>query len=77
MYRFNRGIYPDFLNIKILVDEGQHYIKQTPYRYDLIVIALPSTEQLQNIDNFAMSEKYLLTIEAIQDYLKILTPEGR
>jgi SAM-dependent methyltransferase len=74
---FNGGIYTDFLNIKILVDEGRHYIKRTPSRYDLIVMALPSTEQLQSIDNFAMSENYLLTIEAIQDYLKILTPEGR
>jgi len=74
---FNGGIYTDFLNVRILVGEGRHYIKRTLYRYDLIVMALPSTEQLQSIDNFAMSENYLLTVEAIRDYLKILTPEGR
>lgn len=74
---FNGGIYTDFLNVKIFVKEGRHFIKQTKQNFDLIVMALASTEQLQNVDNFAMSENYLLTIEAIYDYLNILTPEGR
>jgi len=73
---FNGGIYTDFPNVNIIVKEGRHYIKQKKRYYDLIVMVLPSTEQLQNIDNFAMSENYLLTVEAIQDYLKILNPEG-
>lgn len=73
---FNGGIYTDFPNVNIMVKEGRHYIKRKDRNYDLIVMALPSTEQLQNIDNFAMSENYLLTVEAIQDYLKILNPEG-
>lgn len=74
---FNGGIYTEFPNIQILIKEGRHYIKQTPNRYDLIVMALPSTEQLQNIGPYAMSENYLLTVEAIRDYLSKLTPEGR
>jgi SAM-dependent methyltransferase len=74
---FNGGIYTDFPNVNILVQEGRHYIKKSQQQYDLIVMALPSTEQLQSIDNFAMSENYLLTVEALKDYLKILTPEGR
>jgi len=74
---YNGGIYTDFPNVQILVEEGRHYIKKTDQNYDLIVMALPSTKQLQNIDNLAMNENYLLTVEAIQDYLKILTPEGR
>ena len=74
---FNGGIYTDFPNVNILVQEGRHYIKKSHQRYDLVVMALPSTEQLQSIDNFAMNENYLLTVEALQDYIKILTPEGR
>ena len=74
---FNGGIYTDFPNINILVQEGRHYIKKTDQHFDLVVMALPSTEQLQNIDNFAMNENYLLTVEALKDYLNILTPEGR
>ncbi|MDZ7723905.1 MAG: hypothetical protein U5R06_14130 [candidate division KSB1 bacterium] len=74
---FNGGIYTDFPNVQIHVAEGRHYIKNTSEYFDLIVMALPSTEQLQSIDHFAASENYLLTVEALQDYLKILTPEGR
>jgi len=73
---FNGGIYTIFPNIRIFVKEGRHFIKRADQKYDLVVMALPSTEQLQNIDNLATSENYLLTVEAIQDYLKILTPEG-
>ena len=74
---FNGGIYTEFPSVNIIVQEGRHYIKKIPNKYDLIVMALPSTEQLQNIDNFAMSENFLLTVEAINDYLKILTSEGQ
>ncbi|MBN2009384.1 hypothetical protein JW960_08560 [candidate division KSB1 bacterium] len=74
---FDGGIYSDFPNINIYTMEGRHYVKQTESAFDLIIMALPSTEQLQNIENFASSENYLLTVEAIQDYLNILTPEGR
>jgi SAM-dependent methyltransferase len=74
---FDGGIYSDFPNVEIVVEEGRHYVKQSKDTFDLIVMALPSTEQMQNIEPFAMSENYLLTTEAIQEYLKILTPEGR
>jgi len=74
---FNGGIYTDFQNVNILIQEGRHYIKKSDQQFDLIVMALPSTEQLQNIDNFAMNENYLLSVEALKDYMKILTPEGR
>lgn len=74
---FNGGIYTEFPNVHILVKEGRHFMKQTDRTFDLIVMALPSTEQLQNIGPYAMSENYLLTVEAIQDYLSKLTPEGR
>jgi spermidine synthase len=74
---FNGGIYTDFSNVHILVKEGRHYIKQSKDKFDLIVMALPSTAQMQSIEPFAMSENYLLTKEAIEDYLNTLTPKGR
>ena len=74
---FNGGIYTDFPNVQIEVGEGRHFIKKTDEHFDLIVMALPSTEQLQNIDNLASNENYLLTVEALKDYLNILTPDGR
>ncbi|AFN76068.1 spermine synthase [Melioribacter roseus P3M-2] len=74
---FNGGIYTDFSNVKILIDEGRNYIKRANKYFDLIVMASPSTEQLQNIDNIASNENYLLTVEAIKDYLNRLTQNGR
>ena len=74
---FNGGIYTDFHNVHIEVEEGRHFIKKTDQHYNIIVMSLPSTEQLQSIDNFAMNENYLLTVEALNDYLNILTENGR
>ncbi len=74
---FDGGIYSDFPNVHIVVGEGRHFTKASDKKYDLIVMSLPSTKQLQDIDNLAMNENYLLTVEAIKDYLKILTPQGR
>jgi hypothetical protein len=74
---FNGGIYTDFPNINVIVQEGRQHVKQENRQYDLIVMALPSTQQVQNVENYALSENYLLTVESIIDYLRILTPEGR
>ena len=73
---FNGGIYTDFPNVNIQVAEGRHFIKSSNQLYNIIVLALPSTEQLQNIDGIASNENFLLTVEAIKDYLKLLTPNG-
>lgn len=73
---FNGGIYTEFPNIQILAKEGRHFIKKNNDLYNMIVLALPSTEQVQNIDYLATSENFLLTAEALQDYLKILKPDG-
>ncbi len=74
---FNGGIYTDFNNVTIQVDEGRNYVKRTDKNFDIIVMALPSTEQLQNIDNLASNENYLLTVEAIKDYLNKLSLHGK
>ncbi len=75
--RFDGGIYSDFSNVRIVVEEGRHFVKQSSDTFDLIVMALPSTEQMQNIEPFATAENYLLTKEAVADYLRKLTPDGR
>ena len=74
---FNGGIYTKFPNVKIMVAEGRHFIKSTSEHYNVIVLALPSTKQLQNIDGLASNENYLLTVEAIRDYLDRLTQDGQ
>jgi hypothetical protein len=74
---FNGGIYTNFPNVNIEVAEGRHFIKSTRQHYNIIVLALPSTKQLQNIDGLASNENFLLTVEAMKDYLKNLTQNGQ
>ncbi|MBP1655916.1 MAG: spermine synthase [Bacteroidetes bacterium] len=74
---FAGGVYSQFPNVKIVVEEGRHFVRQSRGVFDLIVMALPSTAQMQNIEPFAASENFLLTKEAIEDYLQKLTPDGR
>jgi hypothetical protein len=74
---FNGGIYTKFPGVKIEVAEGRHFIKSIRQHYDIIVLALPSTKQLQNIDGLASNENFLLTVEAIKDYLQNLTQNGQ
>jgi len=73
---FNGGIYTDFPNVKIITAEGRHFVKQSKQKWDIVLMSLPSTKQLQSIDNFASNENFLLTTEAIKDYLKLLSPDG-
>lgn len=73
---FNGGIYTNFPNVNIHVAEGRHFVKQSKEKYDLIVMALPSTEQLQNVNNLASNENYLITVEALKDYLNTLNENG-
>ncbi|MDG5766224.1 hypothetical protein QA596_02015 [Balneolales bacterium ANBcel1] len=74
---FTGGLYTDFPNVDILIGEGRQYVKQRNNSYDIIKMVLPSTQQVQHIENYALSENYLLTVEALEDYLRILSPEGR
>ena len=74
---YNGGIYTNFPNVNIKVAEGRHFIKSSDKLYNIIVLALPSTKQLQNIEGLASNENFLLTVEAIRDYLNILTQNGQ
>ena len=74
---YNGGIYTNFPNVNIKIAEGRHFVKSSDELYHTVVLALPSTKQLQNIDGLASNENFLLTVEAIKDYLKILTPNGQ
>jgi hypothetical protein len=74
---YNGGIYTDFPNVKVVTAEGRHFVKQSNEKWDIILMSLPSTKQLQSIDNFASNENFLLTKEALKDYLKLLSPTGQ
>jgi spermidine synthase len=50
---FDGGIYTDFSNVNILVQEGRHFVKRSNQKFDLVVMTLPSTKQMQNIEALA------------------------
>ncbi|MFQ5769990.1 MAG: hypothetical protein ACE5HX_05605, partial [bacterium] len=74
---YNGGIYKNKSNIKSIVAEGRNYIRSTPEKYDLIMLAIPITKSSRSVEGYALTENYLFTVESIGHYLDHLTPEGR
>ena len=74
---FNGGIYKDFKKVKIVVDEGRNFVKRQREKYDIIFLSLPVTNTSRSLEGYSLTENFLFTTEAIQDYLNHLTEEGR
>lgn len=75
--RYNGGIYTAFENVRITIDEGRSFLKRQMQKYDLIMLSLPATNSSRSREGFSLTENFLLTTDAIEDYLKHLSPEGR
>ena len=73
---FNGGIYTHHPHVNIVVDEGRNFLKRSKEQYDLILLTLPITKSSRSYEGFALTENFLFTKEAFQDYLAHLTPEG-
>jgi len=74
---YNGGIYTDFPNVNVVVDEGRNFLKRQQEDYDLIMLSLPVTQTSRSLEGFSLTENFLFTVESIQDYLSHLTDEGR
>lgn len=74
---FNSAIYTDVSKIRVVVREGRNFLRTTADKYDLIMLALPITKSSRSVEGYALTENYLFTVEAFEDYLNHLTPEGR
>ncbi len=74
---YNGGLYTDFEHIEVVQAEGRHFIKRDHNRYDLIMMSLPVTNTSRSREGFALTESFLLTVEALEDYLQHLTPQGQ
>lgn len=74
---FNGGLYTNYPNVDIQIGEGRQFVRQQDQMFNIITMVLPSTQQVQNIENYALSENYLLTKEAIADYMNVLSNNGR
>lgn len=63
-------------SVKIFVAEGRGFIQSSQHKYDLIQIALLDSFSASSAGVYALSESYLYTKEAVQEYIKHLTPQG-
>ncbi|MBN1827767.1 MAG: hypothetical protein JW884_01310 [Deltaproteobacteria bacterium] len=74
---YNGGIYTSQPDITIAVEEGRNFLKRTARRFDIIYLSLPVTNTSRSREGYAITENFLLTTDAIGDYVDHLTDEGR
>jgi len=78
-----RDEYAEFSNqiyshpsVKVFVAEGRGFIQSREDKYDLIQLALLDSFSASSAGVYALSESYLYTKEALQEYIRHLTPKG-
>jgi hypothetical protein len=74
---FNGGLYTDFSNIEVVVDEGRSFLKRSKEKYDIIMLSIPITKTSGSVSGYSLSENYLFTKESFKDYFDHLSNEGR
>ena len=74
---YNGGIYTDFENVTVVVDEGRNFLKRQKEKYDIIMLSLPVTQTSRSLEGYSLTENFLFTTESINDYLETLTDERR
>jgi predicted membrane-bound spermidine synthase len=63
-------------NVELFLDDGRRFISSTDEKYDAIVIKLVDSWAAQLAGGYALSENYLYTTEAFQQYLRHLNDDG-
>ncbi|MBI1925154.1 SAM-dependent methyltransferase [Candidatus Poribacteria bacterium] len=62
--------------VRVHIAEGRGFVRSTPKKYDLIQIALLDSVSASAAGTHALSESYLYTVEAIQEFFQHLAPNG-
>ena len=62
--------------INLHIAEARGFVAASPERYDLIQVALLDAAGAASAGVYALSESYLYTLEALQEYLAHLAPNG-
>ena len=72
---YNGQLY-DPNRVNIIVDEGRAMLRRSSSHYDLIFLSQVITEVAER-SGYALTENTIYTVEAFQDYLDHLTPNGQ
>ena len=62
--------------VQVVTAEARHHVRVTQQRYDLIELPLLDAFNAASAGLYAVSESYVYTVEALQDYLRALAPGG-
>ena len=62
--------------VELLIDDGRRYISSTAEKYDVIVLKLVDSWAAQLAGGYALSENYLYTVEAFQQYFRHLDKDN-
>ena len=62
--------------IRLVADEGRHFVRSSGEVFDLIQITGVDTLAAQSSGMYVLAENYLYTREALSEYLDHLTPNG-
>jgi spermidine synthase len=73
---FNGGIYTEFENVRVVVEEGRSFLRRSTEEYDVIMLNIPVTNTLQGTSGYSLAENYLFTTESFKDYLNHLGDDG-
>lgn len=63
-------------DVRLHVEEGRNFVRSTDGTYDLIQLTLIDTWAALASGAYSLTENYLYTVEAFQDYYRHLTPGG-
>lgn len=63
-------------DVNLFLDEGRNFISRSPDRFDLIILGFVDSWASVSSGGLALSENYLYTTEAFEDYFAHLTDRG-
>ena len=75
-FRYYSGDVYHAPGVSVVVDDGRSYVSRSRERYDVIQASLVDTWAATSAGAFAMTENNLYTVEAFEEYLRHLKPEG-
>src|SRR5918995_435798 len=66
------NVYNTNNNVELFIDDGRRFISSSTEKYDVIVLKLVDSWAAQLAGGYALSENYLYTVEAFQQYFRHL-----
>lgn len=75
---FNGGIFTgEVAGVNVIEAEGRGYVRRSQEQYDLIYLSIPIIKSSRSPEAFALTENFLFTVEAFDDYFSHLSDNGR